>query len=205
MFFYQKRDSVFSIGARLRLTFVFCVVISLSSELFGSMSTTLKDDVANLEREASEYLTPGRHNEWFYGKDTNIPQAWLITAGAFGLMHGFVSQALFEAGGRDHGLILALCTSGATLVGHAKVNGWLFRKAYGRYKQWPQAYLAVHALAQLLCQSVAHKRGPVAHSISPTWLLPACLMIPFWNVNSFVPGMDGVVGWVGRFTRFFSE
>lgn len=195
---------MFSIGAKLRLTLMFCV-IALSSELSGSMSATLRRDLASAERDASEYFTPGRHNEWFYGKDANIPQAWLITAGAFGLVHGFVSQALFEAGGRDHGLILALCASAAALVGHAKVNGWLFRKSNGHYKQWPQVYLAVHALCQASCQSLVRKRGPVPHSISPTWLLPACLIIPFWDVNSFVPGMDGVIGFVGHLTRLFSE
>ena len=190
---------MFLIGAELRLTLMFCVIF-LSSDLLGGMS---KSDIANIEREASAYFTPGQHNDWFYGSDSTFPQAWLITAGAVGLTHGFVSQALFEAGGRDHGLILALCASGAALLGHAEVNGWLFRKTNGRYKQRPQAYLAVHALSQLLCQSVAHKRYPVAHSISPTWLLPAFLIIPFWPVNTFVPGMDGVVGWVGWLTRPF--
>lgn len=126
-----------------------------------------------------------------FGTRTEIPMAWYTAALTFGLLHGCVSQKLFEVSGNNKGLLLSLLASGAALYGHAKVNGWMYRKSHGVYAQHPRTYLALHALMQLAGQwLVAKEIGPVAFPLSPTWLLPGLLAAyPFWDASRFVPGM----------------
>lgn len=149
--------------------------------------TTIRAGQATVE----QFTSGNGLEEYFYGKNNDVPRAWLITAAAFGLLHGCVSQKLFEVSGKNNGLLLSLLASGAALYGHAKVNESMYRKSNGVYTQRPRTYLALHALMQLAGQWLVAKRiGPVTNPLSPTWLLPGLLAVyPFWNASCFVPGM----------------
>jgi hypothetical protein len=153
----------------------------------GVTRTTIRSGHAT----AKKFDPNNKFEQYFYGKNKDIPQAWFITAAAFGLLHGCLSQKLFEVSGKNNGLLLSLLASVPALYGHAKVNGSMYRNSNGVYTQYPRTYLALHALMQLAGQwLVAKKIGPVTYPLSPTWLVPGLLAVfPFWDASRFVSGM----------------